>query len=240
MKWAYHSHLATNNQQRATDGMMDVELGYLDEDLLIAWKPHGMLTSGNAPATFRQKVQSYVINKDLGSGKVEPCHRLDFETSGWVIFGLNEHSIRVISSAFEKRLIDKSYFALVHGHLESRLDIRFQLNGKQAKTIVRRIQNGKIAGAGNVSFVLITIESGRTHQIRRHLSSIGHSIVGDLKYPGLNKVYQGKGLFLCAHHLSIPHPNHKNPVEVCRLPSKKFLKIPFIHQIGLDDFLGLS
>lgn len=219
---------------------MEIELGYSDEDLLIAWKPHGILTSGNAPVTFRQKVQSLVINNNLGGGKVEPCHRLDFETSGWVIFGLHEDSIRSISKAFEERLIRKSYFALVHGHLEIRLDIRFDLEGKQAKTIVRRIQNGKIAGAGNVAFVQIEIESGRTHQIRKHLSSIGHSIVGDHKYPCTNGVYQGKGLFLSAHHLSFRHPLYEKQIEVCRLPSKKFLKIPFIHQIGLEDFLGLS
>ena len=211
-----------------------VNIGFEDDDLLIAWKPHGTLTSGNSNATFRLQIQK------LTQTAAEPCHRLDFGTSGWVIFGKHAKAVTAMNVAFEQRSVNKRYVALVHGTFPTSMDIRLPISGQSAHSRVECIENGRIAGAGDVALVEVHLFTGRTHQIRRHLCGLGHALVGDDRYAFHEGIYRGKGLFLSAWHLDFAHPLSGARIEVSQLPGKKFTKIPFVHRSGFEKRIHLS
>ena len=182
---------------------MQAAIGFEDEHLVIAWKPHGVLTSGNTGRTFVREVQR-TISED-SKARIFPCHRLDFGTSGWVIFGKDKESARAMGLLFESQRITKQYVALVHGHVPPAMKFAWPLDGKLAETRVSLLAEGSIAGAGSVSFIEARPITGRTHQIRRHLFHAGHRIAGDDRY-GDPERPTGSGLFLSAYGLGFDHP----------------------------------
>ena len=210
-----------------------VHVGFEDEHLVIAWKPHGMLTSGNSGRTFVQAVNRAVT--DRSDNGLLPCHRLDFGTSGWVVFGKTARAAHAVGLLFEQRRITKQYVALVHGDVPHSIAMAWPLDKKAASTRVKRLAQGRMAGAGAVSFVRVEPITGRTHQIRRHLFGAGHGIVGDDRYEIPGERYTGKGLFLCAYSLQFEHPLELEVLIRLEVePSKKFRKLPFVHQ---SDFI---
>ena len=210
-----------------------VPVGFEDEHLVIAWKPHGLLTSGNSGRTFVQAVNRSVT--DRSDNGLLPCHRLDFGTSGWVVFGKTAQAAREVGVLFERRRITKQYVALVHGDVPHSMAMAWPLDGKAASTHVERLAQGRMAGAGDVSFIRAQPITGRTHQIRRHLFAAGHGIVGDDRYEIPGERYTGKGLFLCAYSLEFEHPLDREVfIRLETPPSKKFRKLPFVHQ---SDFI---
>ena len=212
---------------------MQAAIGFEDEHLVVAWKPHGVLTSGNTGRTFVREVQRTV--SEASKAPIFPCHRLDFGTSGWVVFGKHKEAARELGLLFESRRITKRYVALVHGLIPPAMKLAWPLEGKAAETGVSLLAEGSIAGAGPVSFIQARPVTGRTHQIRRHLFQSGHGIVGDDRYGDPERRYRGKGLFLSAYGLGFDHPIEPDiKVNLQALPSKKFSKLPFVHQ---SDFI---
>ena len=189
---------------------MQAAIGFEDEHLVVAWKPHGVLTSGNAGRTFVREVQRTL--SETSDAHVFPCHRLDFGTSGWVVFGKHKLAARELGLLFESRRITKRYVALVHGHVPPAMKLAWPLDGKSAETGISLLAEGSMAGAGPVSFIHAAPISGRTHQIRRHLARLGHQVVGDSTYgkgrinEGLRQDFGLPRLFLHAYLLD--HPAH--------------------------------
>jgi 23S rRNA pseudouridine1911/1915/1917 synthase len=216
-----------------------VHIGFEDEHLLVAWKPHGILTSGNSGSTFVRTLNR--TRTDLSEGGFLPCHRLDFGTSGWVVFGKTKQAARAVGLLFEQRRVAKRYVALVLGEVPQSMALMWQLDGKNACTRVERLAMGAMAGAGSVSLVRAEPVTGRTHQIRRHLFGAGHGIVGDDRYYVPGERYTGSGLFLCAYGLAFEHPlNAHVQIQLEAEPSKKFRKVPFVHQSELVQRFRLS
>lgn len=216
-----------------------LNIGFEDDHVLVAWKPHGLLTSGNDGRTLLRRVRSHVGGAQSKSAAA--CHRLDFPTSGWVVFGKHHEAIRLLGEAFAARRVHKRYVALVHGQTPSAFGTHWDVDTKSAQTHFRTVAQGSLAGAGNVSLVEARPITGRTHQIRRHLWGCGHGIVGDDTYLYEGNHYRGKGLFLCAYNLSFEHPiQPETNVAVSALPSKKFTKIPFVFQSEFIRTLRLS
>ena len=216
-----------------------VHIGFEDEHLLVAWKPHGILTSGNSGSTFVRTLNR--TRTDLSEGGVLPCHRLDFGTSGWVVFGKTKQAARAVGLLFEQRRVAKRYVALVLGEVPQSMALMWPLDGKTACTQVERLAVGKMSGAGSVSLVRAEPVTGRTHQIRRHLFGGGHGIVGDDRYCVPGERYTGSGLFLCAYGLAFEHPmNTHVQIQLEAEPSKKFRKVPFVHQSELVQRFRLS
>jgi 23S rRNA pseudouridine1911/1915/1917 synthase len=213
----------------------NVIIDFEDDHLLVAWKPHGVLTSGNSRKTFRAMVRT-----STGLQQIEPSHRLDFATSGWMIFGKNKRAIRAVNEAFEMGEIKKKYWALCHGHMPQKLIIKLPLDGKPSGSIVEVKSRGTLAQSSPLSAAVVETLSGRTHQIRRHLEAAGHGVVGDDKFPSPGGVYKGRGLFLCAHQLTFTHPITGAALEVKSLPSKKFTSIPWVHKVLNKQALPLS
>jgi RluA family pseudouridine synthase len=149
----------------------------------------------------------YVGRTEHGAGNeraVFTVHRIDKGTSGIVVFARNSETHRFLSQAFEERLVHKRYIAVVHGRpswKEASCDLPLVPDGNKAHmTIIDRYRGKKslthfrvLGGAGSYTILEIIPETGRTHQIRIHASSLGHPLVCDSLY-GNN----AKGIYLSA------------------------------------------
>tara|TARA_B100000768_G_scaffold163907_1_gene165495 strand:- start:1925 stop:2584 length:660 start_codon:yes stop_codon:yes gene_type:complete len=212
-----------------------IHIGYEDEHILVVWKSHGLLTSGNSRKTLR-----LFVRKMTGLKHIEPCHRLDFATAGWVVFGKTAHAIRAVNELFHFGEVHKLYWAICHGTLSGRISINLPIEGKPSATTIYPKAFGTLAQSSALTAAVIQTHTGRTHQIRRHLQAVGHNVVGDDKYPNAQGIYTGRGLFLCAHELAFSHPLTGEAVEINSLPSKKFKTIPWVHKVLNQRILPLS
>jgi len=169
---------------------------YEDSDLLVVDKPAGM-TVHPAPGHTRHTLVNAVLARcpDFASdGSVRPgiVHRLDKNTSGLMVVAKHEEARQYLIDQFRSRTVLKRYFALVEGHLSpeegiieapigreprSRKRMSIVEDGREARTAYRVIKY-----IGGYTLLQLTLQTGRTHQIRVHLSAIGYPVVGDDVY----------------------------------------------------------
>ena len=184
---------------------------YQDQHLIIVNKPEGMKTHGNQPdeIALLNHVSAYV------GQTCYVVHRLDMETSGLVLLAKNPFILPILNRLLEKKEIAREYWALIEGRVESkelifrdkigrdRHDRRKRIvdakNGQYAETQVSRLKQFP----NKTSLVRCKLKTGRTHQIRVHLSHHKHPIVGDPLYNSRSKTSR---LMLHAFRLSFTHP----------------------------------
>jgi 23S rRNA pseudouridine1911/1915/1917 synthase len=193
---------------------MDLEILYEDRDFLVVNKPSGMLvhpTLGVRSGTLLNGL-TYHLNKNSSSSFIRAglVHRLDKETSGLMVIAKNQKTHRTLSSAFQRRIVEKKYFALVEGIVEKDEGIIEAPIGKYEDLKQWNIkQGGKMAitmfrtRCRLTDKTLLELEplTGRTNQLRIHLAYIGHPILGDKKYGGKDF----KRLCLHAYKLAFPY-----------------------------------
>ena len=171
-------------------------LVYEDENIAALNKDSGIAVSPDRWDLSLQRLDK-LAEKFLNIQKIYTVHRIDRDTSGLVVFAKNSETHKALSAAFEDRLIKKRYIAAVHGRPswdETVCDLPLVPNGnKQHLTIIDKYRGKKslthfrlLGTAGNYSIVEARPETGRTHQIRVHLSALGHRVVCDELY-GNNK-----------------------------------------------------
>ncbi|MBI5107916.1 MAG: RluA family pseudouridine synthase [Rhodocyclales bacterium] len=202
-------------------------LAYEDEALIVVDKPAGTAVHGGSGVSFgviEQLRRARPLAKLL-----ELAHRLDRETSGLLVVAKKRVALTKLHDMFRDGVIAKRYLALVKGRWRNELQhVRLPLykyltaegerrvsvnaEGKVAHSIVRLLARWE-----NFSLVEVELKTGRTHQIRVHLSHLGYPIAGDDKYGdfSLNKRLQKAGLgrmFLHAAKLSLPHPLSNEPL----------------------------
>ncbi|MEY8442750.1 RluA family pseudouridine synthase [Lactococcus ileimucosae] len=198
---------------------------YEDEHLVIVNKPEGMKTHGNSPQELA--LQNHVTASL--NAPVFVVHRLDKETSGAVLFAKNQFILPIIGKMFEENEIHRSYYAVIQGHF-SKKSLTLHKNigrdrhnrqkyvvskkGKKAITHIETLDKNK-----KQSLVRCTLDTGRTHQIRVHLSSEGHPIIGDQLY---NPHSIKNRMMLHAEKISFVHPLFEEPIEI-EAPSDTFL-----------------
>jgi 23S rRNA pseudouridine1911/1915/1917 synthase len=248
-----------------------------DKDLAVIDKPAGMMVHAGSGATDDARSRGTLVNALLHrfqalsgtGGELRPgiVHRLDKETSGLIIVAKNDRAHGALAQMFSARKIQKTYIALVHGALErqkgtitaaigrdpvrrTRMTTRVQENARSAVShyeVVRRLETR----FGRFSLVRVRIETGRTHQIRVHMASIGHPVVGDTLYgaagqltaqpaAGRSRVKGGEEEkirlgrnFLHAAELAFTHPGSGKPLALTA-PMPQELEA-FLHRLESEN-----
>ena len=131
---------------------------------------------------------------------------MDSPTSGLLLFAKTSKALLSLNQQFENRTIKKRYRAIVNGKIDQKGLIDLSIDDKAASTRYQRIELVESLQNQWLSLVDLFPKTGRTHQLRIHLSGIGHHIVGDKIYGKEGDILKHKGLFLCATQLEFIHP----------------------------------
>ena len=226
-KWLKQQHILVNDQPALGSRMLkcgdkveilppkstlsqwefNLEVIFQNQQFAIINKPAGIHVSGNHQRTVRRAL-SYNLHPSTSADRLpqpEPLHRLDRRTSGLLVIAKTVSAQINIHRAFADRQVTKKYQAVVSGWAENGTS-NAPIDGKDAHsrwTVLQRVQHRSREW---ITLVEVRITTGRTHQIRRHLSAAGHPILGDDLYNDSPALLRGKGLFLCATELSFPNP----------------------------------
>ncbi len=227
-----------------------LQVVYEDDDLSVIDKPAGMMVHAGAGAADQGTLVNALLHRyealSGAGGELRPgiVHRLDKQTSGLIIVARNDPAHARLAAMFSGRQIRKTYLALVHGEMKhpagtinapiardlqrrTRMTTRRESGARHAVshyTVQRRIRSR----FGAFTLVSVRIETGRTHQIRVHLASLGHPVVGDTLYGAPARITEpvtgGKSApqpetlaldrnFLHAAELEFAHPTTGKPLH---------------------------
>jgi RluA family pseudouridine synthase len=225
----------------------DVPIVFEDDSLIVIDKPAGLVVH---PGNRKEKgslldlledYRLHTLEKAAGQEprfRFTPVHRLDRDTSGVLVIAKTREAARALSFAIAHRLVAKEYVAVVSGVPPERTGVISVplATAKGAKSRSTPAAAGKEARTeysvvktlpGDRALVKVSIGTGRTHQIRAHLASIGHPIVGDREY-GAAPAATGarERLFLHAWKIQFPHPKTGKTITAAVVPPPEF---------GLDD-----
>ena len=241
---------------RAIPEEIALDIVYEDDDLAIVNKPAGMMVHAGAGSTDDARNRGTLVNallhhfKTLSAvgGELRPgiVHRLDRATSGLMVVAKNDESHHRLAKQFSGREVRKTYLALVHGSPQqergtiqsaisrhSQRRTRMTTRGFRGREAVTHyaVQRKIDSPYGKFALVEVKIETGRTHQIRVHMSSLGHPVVGDALYgapgelrsqsnkrraAGMPAVMKLDRNFLHSAVLELVHPRSKEPLKFSR------------------------
>jgi 23S rRNA pseudouridine1911/1915/1917 synthase len=242
---------------RAIAEEIPLDIVYEDDDLAVVNKPAGMMVHAGAGATEAERNRGTLVNALLHrfgklsgmGGELRPgiVHRLDKATSGLIVVAKNDESHRRLAAQFARRQVKKTYIALVHGWMKQdkgtirssisrdpvrRTRMTTQAEGGREAVTHYLVQKRLDSPVGKFTLLEVRIDTGRTHQIRVHLASLRHPVVGDTLY-GAPRVLPGKdGVslqrnFLHAAALQFQHPRTGETLSFTRVLPRE-----------LEDFLA--
>jgi 23S rRNA pseudouridine1911/1915/1917 synthase len=215
---------------------LPLRIVFEDPDIVVLDKPAGMVVhpaAGHASGTLVNALLHHVKDLSGVGGELRPgiVHRLDRGTSGLMVVAKHDRAHQELSRQFHDREVEKEYAALVWGvvHTGRRIDEpigRDEKDRQKMSTRARRARSAvtRVTWARHlkgVSLLKVAIATGRTHQIRVHLSAIGHPIVGDATYGGVRRrvphdlrpVMRLERPFLHSMRLSFTHPTDGRRVD---------------------------
>ncbi len=197
-----------------------------DEYLAAIHKPAGILVSGNSFKTIANALSQNIQRSTLPDATTaHPVHRLDFATTGILLIGKTSSSIRALNKIFENREVKKTYYAITIGEMKAVGPITSEIDGKRSQSNFTLCESVTSERFGKLNLLQLEPLTGRRHQLRKHLSHIGHPILGDKEYGTDNLILKGKGLYLHAYSLQFTHPFTKKAIYLKDELPKKFKKI---------------
>jgi 23S rRNA pseudouridine1911/1915/1917 synthase len=212
---------------------LPIEVLYEDSAIIVVNKPAGMVVHpapGHADGTLVNALLHHVDDLSGVGGELRPgiVHRLDRGTSGVMVVAKHDEAHRELSRQFHDREVEKEYAAMVWGEVQQgrriEADIgrdpndrkKMSARSRRARSAVTRVT--KSTFMRGVSFLHVAIYTGRTHQIRVHLSAIGHPIVGDSVYGGTRQRV----------------PGHLRPILRLERPFLHAMRLAFTHPVETD------
>lgn len=207
---------------------LKLEVVTQDDYLAVVVKPPGIVVSGNKKQTLENALPIALAH----SAEVDalprplPAHRLDYPTSGLLLIGKTAKSITALNKLFENKEIEKTYHAITIGKMKAESGvIETPIKGKKAHTSYDLLNAFPSAKYGMFNLLELKPQTGRKHQLRIHLSSIGHPILGDQMYGEEGKVLLGKGLYLHASALTFKHPFTSEQMHLETPLPHKFIRL---------------
>ncbi|MQG21008.1 MAG: RluA family pseudouridine synthase [SAR202 cluster bacterium] len=231
---------------------LDLEFLYEDQDIVVVNKPAGISvhpSGGNRRGTLVNGLLAQISDLSEIGGIERPgiVHRLDKDTSGIILVAKNDYAHHHLSKQFKDRKLEKIYLALVFGQPKSitgviegpigrdprnRKRMAIVSNGKYARTSYKTLQQST-----KQSLLEVYLDTGRTHQIRVHMASIGHPIIGDRAYGGKSALINRQ--FLHAHKISFTHPRTNDTVALTAdIPNDLREALDLIAQAEPDTWLN--
>ncbi|MBQ8380131.1 MAG: RluA family pseudouridine synthase [Clostridia bacterium] len=209
-----------------------LEIVYEDEDIIIVNKAKGMVVhpaNGNYTGTMvNSLMHSHKDNLSSINGVIRPgiVHRIDKDTSGILVVAKNDNAHKKLSEQFKVHSIKRKYVALVKGIVKEdtqTIDLpigrstrdrkKMAVTDKNSRNAVTHIRVLKRFYASNVTLVEAELETGRTHQIRVHMTHLHHPLVGDEVYGKKDPKFKVEGQMLHAKYLGFIHPSTNEFIE---------------------------
>ena len=217
-------------KKRAVHTGAKLDILYEDDDILVVNKPKGMVVHP-APGHYSHTLVNAVLyhcgeNLSGINGVIRPgiVHRIDMNTTGSLLICKNDKAHQILAEQLKEHSITRKYHAIVHGNLKEdtgTVNAPIGRHPTDRKKMSTKAPNGRHAVThyrvlerfGNFTYIECQLETGRTHQIRVHMSSIGHPILGDEIYGPAKCPYKLQGQTLHAKILGITHPSTGEYIE---------------------------
>jgi tRNA pseudouridine65 synthase len=222
---------------------------YRDDYLVAVHKPAGLLVHRSALDAHEERFAVQLVRDQIGR-HVHPVHRLDKGTSGVLLFALDRDTAARLGGAFERQAVAKTYLAVVRGHppttgmIDHPLTRRFDPAERRAhdparppqpaRTGFRRLATTELPyrvdryPSSRYALLELTPETGRRHQIRRHLKHVSHPIIGDATFGKgrhnrlFAELFGCSRLLLACTRMRLAHPCGAAPLDLCAPPAADF------------------
>ena len=249
----------TGKQDKEMTPTEPLDILYRDDQLVVVNKPPGLMVHRSRLAGKKERFVLQLLRDQIGR-RVYPVHRLDKPTSGALLFGLDPRTARTMADRFARRQVAKIYLAVVRGYLDAHGEVSIPLRAdvyrrrddaelKSART--RFVRLGRIEvprpvgpyATARYTLLQVNPETGRMHQIRRHLRDIAHPVVGDRRYGDSrhNRYFKEelgcRRLLLAAVELGFAHPETENTISVSAPLGPRFAGV--LKRFGWIDALPL-
>ncbi|HIB47764.1 MAG TPA: RluA family pseudouridine synthase [Flavobacteriaceae bacterium] len=197
-----------------------------DQHFAVIRKPPGILVSGNSFKTVSNAlIQNLKSSSLTDATQPQPVHRLDYATTGLLLIGKTTSSIRALNALFKHKEVEKNYYAITIGKMNSKGTVSLPIEGKKAISeyeVLKTVHSNRFQ---LLNLVLLKPVTGRRHQLRIHMANMGNPILGDIKYSSTDQLLKGKGMYLHACSLEFIHPFTEERMTFTDKLPKRFQKI---------------